>query len=267
MPEDRPDRTEAIGSRGPVVLLIEDERSIGKTLAEVAESVKIASRTVEVNRSGTDPSGKPVTDVPDAQRLLASAFSTDIGIENDPLQVEGGYVWYEVSGITPARDRTLDEVKDQAETRWREDEIASRLKVKAGQLLDKVKSGTSLADAAAADGVKVETKAEIKRGGISGPLSAQAVDMVFRTAKDGVASAEAEQPVEQVVFRVTDIVVPQVDLESEEAKALRDSLNRAFADDLYGAYIAQIEDAIGVTINPTGLRQVVTGQNVPDDNN
>jgi len=29
----------------------------------------------------------------------------------------------------------------------------------------------------------------------------------------------------------------------------------------------QIEDAIGVTINPTGLRQVVTGQNVPDDNN
>ena len=33
MPEDRPDRTEAIGSRGPVVLLIEDERSIADPFA------------------------------------------------------------------------------------------------------------------------------------------------------------------------------------------------------------------------------------------
>ena len=36
---------------------IEDERSLGKTLAEAAEKLKLASRTVEVDRSGRDSRG------------------------------------------------------------------------------------------------------------------------------------------------------------------------------------------------------------------
>src|SRR5262249_5739319 len=155
-------------------------------------------------------------------------------------------------GITPSRDRTLDEVKDQVETRWRDDEIASRLKAKAGELLDKVKGGASLADAAAAAGLKVETKPDIKRRVPSSPLPAQAVDAVFRTAKDAIASAPAEQAGEQVVFRVTDIVMPKFDPDSQEAKQLRDSLNSAYADDIYGAYIASIRDKVGVTISEAG---------------
>jgi peptidyl-prolyl cis-trans isomerase D len=245
---------------------VEDELSVGKPLAEVAESFKLASRTIEVDRTGKDPDGKLASDIPEAQRLLASAFTTDIGIENDPLQLQGGYVWYEVAGITPARDHTLDEVKDQVEARWREDEVASRLNTKARDLVEKVTGGTPLADAASADGLKVETKSEIKRGAPASPLSAQAVNVVFRTAKDGIAIAPAEQAAEQVVFRVTDIVVPKFDPESEQAKQLRQALNTAFADDLYQAYIAKIQDEVGVT--PPGqaaLRQVVTGQNAPVD--
>src|SRR5215471_7034150 len=179
---------------------LEDELSVGRPLAEVAESLKLASRTIEVDRTGKDPEGKPVSDVPEAQRLLPSAFATDIGIENDPLQLQGGYVWYEVAGITPLRDRTLDEVKDQVEARWREDEVASRLNAKARDLAEKVTGGTPLADAAGADGLKVETKSEIKRGALASPLSAQAVNVVFRTAKDGLAIAPAENTPEQVVF-------------------------------------------------------------------
>src|SRR6516165_9685199 len=245
---------------------VEDELSVGKPLAEVAESFKLASRTIEVDRTGKDPDGKSASDIPEAQRLLASAFTTDIGIENDPLQLQGGYVWYEVAGITPARDRTLDEVKDQVEARWREDEVASRLTAKARDLVEKVTGGTPLADAAGADGLKVETKSEIKRGAPASPLSAQAVNVAFRTAKDGVAIAPAEKAAEQVVFRVTDIVVPKFDPESEQAKQLRQALNTAFADDLYQAYIAKIQDEVGVTPpSQTALRQVVTGQNAPAD--
>ncbi len=68
-----------------------------------------------------------------------------------------------MSGITPERDRTLDEVKDQVEARWREDEVANRLRTKAATFLDKVKGGTALAEAAAADSLKVETRTGIKR--------------------------------------------------------------------------------------------------------
>jgi peptidyl-prolyl cis-trans isomerase D len=244
---------------------IEDERSIGKTLAEVAETVKISARTVEVDRLGRDPSGATVTGLPDAQRLLTLAFNTETGTENDPFQLEGGYVWYEVAGITPSRERTLEEVKEQVEQRWREEEASNRLKAKATQILDKVKGGGSLAEAAEAEGLKVESRTGLKRGTNSSPLSPMAVELAFRTPKDSVVTAAAEQTGEQVVFRVTEIVVPNIDLASDEAKRLRDSMGGAITEDLFGEFIGQAQKEIGVNINQTALRQVLTGQTSTDN--
>ena len=60
-----------------------------------------------------------------------------------------GYVWYDVLGVTPSRDRTLDEVKDQVEARWRDEQITSRLRAKADDMVEKLKQGGKLADEAA----------------------------------------------------------------------------------------------------------------------
>jgi peptidyl-prolyl cis-trans isomerase D len=245
---------------------IEDVRSEGHTLAEAAATLKLAARSVELDRSGHDPSGIPVNGVPDAQRLLAAAFSADVGVDADPLQVQDGYVWYEVEGITPSRDRKLDEVKDKVEASWREDEIATRLKNKAAQILDKLKAGSTLAELAAADGLKVETITGLKRGAASPPLSASASDKLFVTPKDAAASADAEQPGEQVIFRVTDIVLPKTDMNSDEAKTISQNLNRSLSDDVFSQYIAQVESEIGVTINRNAVAQVVTGGSSSNNN-
>ena len=245
---------------------VEDERSLGKPLAETAEKLKLEVRTVEIDRFGRDPQNQPVTNLPQQQRLVSGAFTADIGTDNDPLQVDGGYVWYEVSGITPERDRTLDEVKDQVEARWREDEIANRLRTKAAVFLDKVKGGTALAEAAAADSLKVETRAEIKRATTTPPLTERTLDAIFRTAKDAFGSAQAEQPGEQLVFRVTGVVEPTTDLASEESKRLRGALNNAMAGDVQTEYLQLLEREIGVTINERALRQVLSGQNIVDEN-
>ena len=245
---------------------VEDERSLGKPLSETAEKLKLEARTVEIDRSGRDPAGQQVANLPQPQRLISGAFAADIGTDNDPIQVDGGYVWYEVAGITPERDRTLDEVKDQVEARWREDEVAKRLQAKATAFLDKVKGGTPLAEAAAADGLKVENRAGIKRASTTPPLSERSIDAIFRTAKDAVGSAPAEQPGEQLVFRVTEVVPPTTDLASEESKRLREALNNAVSGDVQNEYLALLEREIGVTINERALRQVLNGQNVADDN-
>jgi peptidyl-prolyl cis-trans isomerase D len=238
---------------------IEDVRSEGHTLAEAAAMLKLASRDIELDRSGHDPSGRPITDLPDAQRLMATVFSTEVGFDADPLKVQDGYVWFEVEGITPARERTLDEVKDRVESSWREDEIATRLKDKAAQMMDKLKAGSTLAELAAADNLKVETITGIKRAAAAPPLSVGALDKLFVTPKDGSASAEAEQPGEQVVFRVTDIVLPQTDMASEQAKTIAQTLNRSLSEDVFAQYITKVQSEIGVTINRNAVSQVVTG--------
>lgn len=245
----------------PLYDKIEDERSIGRPLAEAAANLKLAARTFEVNRQGVSPTGEPVSNIPEAQRLLTSAFNTEVGVENDPLQVQGGYVWYEVSGITPERERTLDEVKEELEKRWRDDQVANLLRAKAAEMLDKLKAGTPFAEVAKAAGLKIDTKADIKRGNALPPLSVRAIDAIFRTAKDGYGTAEAAAPGEQVVFRVTNITMPEVDAKSEEVTKLRDALNRSFTEDVFGGYLGYLQRQVGVTINENALKQVVTGQN------
>ncbi len=238
---------------------IEDARTDGKTLTEVAEMLKLTPRTVEaVDRSGRDPSGAPITGLPDAQRLLTSAFSTEVGAERDPLQVEGGYIWFEVAGITPSRDRPLEEVKEQVETRWREQETTNRLMAKAITLLDKLKAGSTFTEIAAADHLQVESLTGLKRGQPTAPLSASTVDAVFRTRKGELGMAEGAQG-EQIVFRVILIVDPPIDIASEDAKRAQEALNRAVSEDMFSAYIARLESEIGVTINQTALNQVISG--------
>ena len=237
---------------------IEDARAEGKPLAEAAANLKLEARTVEIDRSGRDPAGTSVK-LPDAQRLLAGAFTTDVGVERDPLQFEDGYIWYDVAGISPSRERSLDEAKDQVEARWREQEIATRLDAKATGMLDKLKTGETLAQVAAADHVKVESLGGLKRGEASGPLSAAGVDAVFRTAKDAAGKADGTQPGEQIVFRLTDIVVPSLDMASEEAKRAVQTLNRGLSEDILAEYIAWLERDIGFTINQSALNQVVSG--------
>ena len=246
---------------------IEDARAEGKTLAEAAESLKLPARTIEsIDRSGRDPAGMPVSGLPDQQRLLAAAFTTDVGTERDPLQAQDGYIWFDVVGISPSRERTLDEVKDQVETRWREQEIASRLNAEVTAILDKLKAGSTFAEVAAASHLKVETLTGLKRGEASGPLSASAVDAVFRTAKDTVGKGDAATPGEQVIFRVTEITVPTLDMTSEAAKSTAETVNRSLAEVIFSEYVAKLENEIGVTINQSALTQVVSGSTGDDTN-
>ena len=238
---------------------IEDVRSEGHTLAEAAETLKLKARTVELDRSGHDPAGQAVADLSDPGRLLAAAFTSEVGVDADPLQVEGGYVWFEVAGITPSRERSLEEVKDKVEASWREDEIAKRLKAKADGLMDKLKGGSAFSDTASAEGLKVETVSGLKRNASSPPFSANAVDRLFVTPKDAVANAAGEEVGDQIVFRVTDIVVPQMDANSNQTKTMAETLNRSLSQDLFGQYVTKVESEIGVTINRNAVNQVVSG--------
>ncbi len=143
---------------------IEDERAGGASLAQVAEKLKLPVTTYDVDRSGRDQSGKLVDNIAHAGQVVSAAFATEAGVDNDPVDTDGGYIWYNVVSVTPSRDRTLAEVKDQVEASWRDDEITSRLKAKSAELLDKLKGGTPLDAVAAADGLKIETADKLTRG-------------------------------------------------------------------------------------------------------
>ncbi len=240
---------------------MEDERGGGASVSEAAQKLGLAAVTIDaVDRSGRLPDGQLAANVPPGLDVVSQAFNSDVGVDNDPIQFNGGYVWYEVLGITPSRERPLDEVKGQVEARWRDDQITSRLRTKATEMVQKLDQGGSLADEAASAGLKVETAAGFRRDGSPPGVPASVVAAAFRTAKDGVGQVAGAAAGEWIVFRVTDITVPPVNLASDEMKKLKETLLRGLTDEQVGQYVTKIESDIGVSINEAVFAQV-TGAN------
>ena len=240
---------------------IEDERAAGSTLAETAKKLGLKSVSIDaVDRSGRGPDGKPVTGLPQTPNVISAAFASDVGVDTEALQLPGGgYLYYDVIGVTPSRERPLDEVKDQVTARWRDDEIAKRLQAKADDLVGKLKAGTPFAQVAAEAGLKVQTAKDLQRGKPGGFIPAKTIETVFRTPKGVPASAEGGKETERFVFRVTEIVDPPFEAGTPQGQAITTTLQNSYTDDLISEYITRLENDFGVKINASALNQVIGG--------
>ncbi len=239
---------------------MEDERGGGASVIEAAQKLGLTAVTIDaVDRSGRLPTGQPAN-IPPGLDVVGPAFGSDVGVDNDPIPFNGGSVWYDVLGIMPSHERSLDEVKDQVEAKWRDDQITSRLRTKAAEMVQKLDSGGSLADQAAAAGLKVETAAGFRRDASLPELPSAAVAAAFRIAKGSAGETPGVRNDEWIVFRLTDVTVPPVDLASEEMKKVKETLVRGMTDEQVGQYVTRIEANIGTSINEAAFAQV-TGAN------
>lgn len=240
---------------------VEDERAAGSTLAETAKKFGLKAVNIEaVDRSGRGLDGKPAAGIPTTPNVVDAAFNSDIGADTEALQLpNGGYLYYDVTNITPARDRSLDEVKDQVTARWRDDEIAKRLQTKADDILGKLKAGTALAQLAAENNLKVETAKDLQRGKPTPTMPAKLVDAVFRTAKGAAGTAEGDSATQRFVFRVVEVTKPTFDAKGLQGQQLSGMLQNAYADDLIGEYVTRLENDYGISINQSALNQVIGG--------
>jgi peptidyl-prolyl cis-trans isomerase D len=240
---------------------VEDEQASGSTLAETAKKLGLKAVSIDaVDRSGRGPDGKPAAGLPPGSNVLNAAFSSDVGVDNEAQQLpNGGYLYFDVTGITPARDRTLDEVKDQVAARWRDDEVGKRLQTKADDMLGKLKAGTTLSQLAGEAGLKVDKANDLQRNKPTSAAPAKLIDAVFKTAKDSPGIAEGNNETQRYVYRVTEVTIPTFDANSPDGKTLSDALQNSYSDDLMGEYIARLESDYGVNINQSALNQVIGG--------
>jgi peptidyl-prolyl cis-trans isomerase D len=239
---------------------IEDERAGGANIAEAAKKLGLDAVTIEaIDRAGRGPDGEPVKDLPQGVDIVSAAFGSDVGVENDSLhRRDGGEVWFDVLGVTPSRDRTLDEVKDKVVKAWKDDKIAAHLRSLAVNMTDALAKGATFADEAAKHGLTVEKTSPFKRTASVNGLPDQVVQAAFATAKDAAGQTQGATGSEWVVFRVVDVSTPKVDLASDASKQLREALTRAMGDEQIAAYIQHLENEIGVSINQ-GAFAVATG--------
>lgn len=239
---------------------IEDARAGARPLADIAKEKGLTLVQIPaVDSKGLDKSGKAV-DLPERDAVLKAAFASDIGVDNEPVRAaKGGYVWYDVTGIEPTREKTLDEVRDQVAALWREDEIAQRLSDKARQLTERVEKGETLEAIAQGLGATVKSVSDLARNAAKDDLTSEAVNRIF-SIPVGKTGNTANGTDARAIFKVTSATAPPLVTTTQEAQRFETQLRNSMSDDLINQYIAQARQDLGVTINQQALRQATGGE-------
>jgi peptidyl-prolyl cis-trans isomerase D len=252
-------RAELASSRGRARIdeihdRIEDQRASARPLEEIAREQGIPLTAVQaVSRAGLDKAGTPVADLPERDALLQAAFASDIGIDNEALRLrDGGYAWFEIAGIEPARERAFDEVKALVDAQWRADESSRRLGEQARAIVARLDKGELLAAIAAELGLVPGASTDIGRETDTPDLPRNVVTLVFATPQGKAGQATREN--DRVVFSVGSVTVPPFLRTSNDMAQIEPRLRSAVAEDVLGQHVAQMQKAYGLTINDRAVR-------------
>jgi peptidyl-prolyl cis-trans isomerase D len=239
---------------------VEEQRSAGKTLTEAATSVGAQSRVIDaVDAQGRDKAGKPIEGIVDGPTLLKAAFASDVGTDTDMISTaNGGYAWYEVAAIEPARQLPLSDVRAKVEAGWRKDETAKRLAAKSEELVKAINGGQTLAAVAAAQGnLKIQHSADVRRGGEQS-MPSNVVAAVFGIGVHKAGSS-ANPNGGRILFQVLDAVVPPLDVNNPDFKKIIEQVKGGYLDDVLAQYLARLEQTFGVKINAQALAAAIGG--------
>ena len=231
----------------------EDLRGSGASLQDAAQQLKLKAVTIDaIDATGVDKDGNEVKDVPARQQLLASAFKTEQGVEAVPLTLgNDGFVWFEVQGITPERDRPLAEVHDKAVASWTAEQQKTALAAKAQALKQEAQKGTSLADIAAPLGISVETKQNVIRSTDDAVLGRSGIAAAFSGPVDTVATAVGGDETTQIFLKVTEVnASPETDVLTNQDQQVAAVANAA-GDDILDQMVSALQTKYGVSVNQT----------------
>lgn len=236
----------------------EQQRSDGASMADVAKSLSLKTVTVDaVDAEGNDPSGKPV-ELPNGQALLAAAFQAEQGFDNDALTMGNfGYLWYQIDGVTPARDRTLDEVKDKVVAAWKGEEAVKRLNQRLEDLKKRLDGGATLDAIASELGLEKQTKRGITRSTNDADIGSAAAAQIFRGPDGFTGTAAAPSDDAQILFKVTEVTEPASAGPDTIPEQQRNYLATALSDDVLEQMVGELQKQYPVKINQTVINNAL----------
>ncbi|MER8650108.1 peptidyl-prolyl cis-trans isomerase, partial [Mesorhizobium sp. M1121] len=201
----------ALGEASRILLDVhdnyEDTRAAGSTLAEAAAKLKLKDVTVEaIDRTGLKPDGTIIKDLPASPDLIKAVFEAEPNTENQALTTpNNGFVFYELTSITPARDRTLDEVRQRVVADWTTEETTKRLTAKADELDKRLKAGTTLDVIAGELKLEKQTKRGVKREADDVDFGKEGAAAMFGVGEGGTGLSPSPTGDGQILCKVAEV--------------------------------------------------------------
>lgn len=235
----------------------------GAAIEAISKSLDLPLRTVPaMNRESADDLGMTVTGLPPGKAFVESLFGKTEGefidLEDDG---ENGYFIAQLDKIVPARIKPLDQIKEQVRADWNRDARNTAARSVAEKMVEKVRAGTSLSDAAAEVGATVSSTPVVSRaeaGKLGGAFSRDLLIAMFDAKKDGVVFGPSVRNDGYFVVRVAEVKSMPVDQHSEEYKQIRNSLGETLKLDIFAQYQTYLFDKYSVSRNQKLVDQMLS---------
>jgi peptidyl-prolyl cis-trans isomerase D len=251
---------EARNELGDVQDQIEELRAAFRPLTEIAERFGLDLYEADVTASGSELTVIPDLAAEDGPRVTQAIFKAEEGALTAAIPLAGnGNLWFDLKAIEPARDQTLDEVRDAVAEALTAGRVNNAILAAQADAVARLDNGEALADVAASYNVFPQISAPFTRfGSEDGTIDGAVASAAFAGGENHHGSA-VSQGGEFIVFQVTDVTPADGPLE-EAANA---SLENEARIGIYGDFVSAVRDDAGLRINQQALSQVLalnTGQ-------
>jgi len=238
---------------------LEDKRQSGESLEDAAKSVGVEVRVVaSTDADGRGPDGAPIAELDGQSELLSEAFKAVPSEESNLVPTAaGGYVAFRVDAVTAPTEKPFEEVKGDVRETLAAQARGKALDAKAAALLERAKAGTSLDTIAGELGRVVQTSDQIQRGASNETFSAETVNTIFGTEKDGFATGAVGMGDSRLLMQVSQIVPPTDEAIASDLPEIRKQLAELFANETLATYAGHAEAVANVKYNQAVLQSVL----------
>lgn len=236
---------------------VDDARGAGKSLKEIADSLKLRfAEVAAIDRNGNGPDGKPAFEHAGAQTIARSAFDPGAGVDRESVELQDGYVWIDMLGSTPERQKPFEEVQAELKVQYLDIEQKKALNAAADALVERLNKGETLEAIAKELGLKVETSKPFKRTAPTSALTQSGVRQAFTLAKGKAASTETPDGKSRNIIILTEIT-PAAPATSEQTAQLTAELERLMQNDALSSYVSALQERYGVAVNEAVLKRTL----------
>lgn len=168
----------------------------------------------------------------------------------------GGYLWYKVDKIIPARDKTLEEAKLDVLSQWKREEIQRLLDEKAQNALKQLTEGKSLVALARTLGVTKQTTPPLRRQDSSETLGVEGIKALFSAPKGHYGIIKGPVATNRIIYQIKTVTMPKDITPHTLSTEVRANIDMMIREDLKLEMLQVANKEHPLEINSTNYNQI-----------
>ncbi|VAW18379.1 hypothetical protein MNBD_ALPHA12-818 [hydrothermal vent metagenome] len=239
---------------------IEEQRAAFVDMDKIAAQFNLKVNELAIKAKGTKLVETLGLTDQQASKVATTIFNSEAGklAPSVPLGANKT-IWFDLVSVDPARDQSLDEVRQKLTDAWIAVQKAAALKEKADAMLAQLNDGQPLADIAVANGLFPQTAAAVSRSGDGTKVIDDKVASAAFGGGVGYTGAVQNGQGNYVVFKVEKIEEATKPLNAKST----DFIKNGYRDDIYAGFANSLRQDAPLRINQQVLNQLLglnTGQ-------